>query len=300
MRALAGDRELRPLGLARAAFGLVFLLRTTPVLAAFDPAFLRGNPGWLGWPVGGWHVGLALDPALAKLLVVARTLAAVALMLGVRTRIAGLIAGISGYLLLAQDAFGYFHHLHLLYLGAILFALVDADSAIALRVTPARSPASSLLLMRAFTASIYIWAAIGKLASEWGTGRALALFRASGALHVPAALASPVVEIAVIATELSLGCLAVVTHATSRADRRAAPSRDVRDRRARRHDRLADGRAAPGVHRQRAASAGHAMSDCSHISSDSSGPGSTTLSVGLNHVHALSITSPGSTVASTS
>ena len=101
-------------------------------------------------------------------------------MLGVRTRIAGLVAGIAGYVLLAQDAFGYFHHLHLLYLGAILFALVDADAAIALRPTPARSPASSLLLMRAFTASIYIWAAVGKLASEWGTGRALALWTAGG------------------------------------------------------------------------------------------------------------------------
>lgn len=188
--------ELAPIRRARAAFGLVFLLRTTPVLAVFHPAFLRGGSGWLGWPDGGWHVGVALDPALAKLLVVARTLAAVALMLGVRPRIAGLVAGLTGYVLLAQDAFGYFHHLHLLYLGAILFALVD-DS----------SPRSSLLLMRAFTASIYTWAGIGKLASEWGTGHALALFRASGALHVPAALASPAVELAVVAAELALGPL---------------------------------------------------------------------------------------------
>lgn len=202
--------ELRPLGLSRAAFGLVFLLRTTPILAAFHPAFLRGGPGWLGWPAGGWHVGITLAPALAKLLVVARTLAAVALMLGVRTRIAGLVAGVAGYVLLAQDAFGYFHHLHLLYLGAILFALVDADASFALRPAPAHSPASSLLLMRAFTASIYLWAAIGKLASEWGTGRALALFRLSGALHIPAPLARPVVEIAVVATEVALGVLLLV------------------------------------------------------------------------------------------
>ena len=203
------DPQLRPLGLSRVAFGLVFLLRTTPLLAPFHPTFLRGSSGWLGWPAGGWHVGIALAPSLAKLLVVARTLAAVALMLGVRTRIAGLVAGIAGYVLLAQDAFGYFHHLHLLYLGAILFALVDADAAIALRPTPARSPASSLLVMRAFTASIYIWAAIGKLASEWGTGRALALFRASGALHISAAFARPIVELAVVATELALGVLLV-------------------------------------------------------------------------------------------
>jgi hypothetical protein len=65
------------------------------------------------------------------------------------------------------------------------------------------------MLMRAFTASIYTWAAIGKLASEWGTGRALALFRASGALHIPAVLASPAVELAVVASELALGPLLV-------------------------------------------------------------------------------------------
>lgn len=185
-----------PIARARAAFGLVFLLRTTPVLAVFHPTFLGGGSGWLGWPDGGWHVGIALDPTLAKLLVVARTLAAIALMLGVRTRIAGLVAGLAGYVLLAQDAFGYFHHLHLLYLGAILFAVVDE-----------RAPRSSLLLMRSFVASIYVWAAIGKLASEWGTGRALAMFRDSGALHIPAWLAGAPTEIAIIVTELALAGL---------------------------------------------------------------------------------------------
>jgi hypothetical protein len=188
--------ELRPIRRARAVFGLVFLLRTTPILAVFHPTFLGVGSGWLGWPDGGWHVGLALDPTIAKLLVIARTLAAAALVFGVRTRIAGLVAGIAGYLLLAQDAFGYFHHLHLLYLGAILFAAVDE-----------RAPRSSLLLMRSFVASIYVWAAIGKLASEWGTGRALALFRDSGALHIPAWLAMPATEITVIVVELALGGL---------------------------------------------------------------------------------------------
>lgn len=59
--------------------------------------------------------------------------------------------------------------------------------------------------MRAFVASIYLWAAIGKLASEWGTGRALALFRTSGVLHVPAALATAPVEIAIVIAEIALG-----------------------------------------------------------------------------------------------
>jgi hypothetical protein len=176
---------MRPLGWARAAFGAVFLLRTTPILAPFDPPFLRGTSGWLGWPDDGWHapaLGLALPAVVVGTLVVVRTLAAVALMLGVHTRAAGVVASLAGYLVLAQDAFGYFHHLHMLYLGALLFAAVDADAAFALRPRAATSPASSLLLIRAFVVSIYAWAVIGKLLSEWGTGRALGLFLDSGSL----------------------------------------------------------------------------------------------------------------------
>lgn len=214
MRALIGDPALRPLGLARAAFGLVFLLRTTPVLATLRPGFLQGSNGWLGWPDVGWHVpadGLALPAAAVAALVVVRTIAALALMLGLHTRVAGMAAGVAGYLVLAQDAFGYLHHLHMLYLGAILFALVDSDAAMAVRIRAPRAPASSLLLMRAFVASIYAWAAIGKLASEWGTGAALALYRDSGLLdraRVGWLLADPqrcaVVEIFVVLIEFAL------------------------------------------------------------------------------------------------
>jgi uncharacterized membrane protein YphA (DoxX/SURF4 family) len=199
IRALLRD----PLALSRVAFGFVFLLRTTPILAPFEPSFLRGTNGWLGWPDGGWHIpafGLALPPVLVSLLVVARTLGALALMLGVYPRASGLVAGVAGYLVLAQDAFGYFHHLHMLYLGAILFALVDRDQ-----------PRSSLWMLRLFVASIYVWAVIGKLASEWGTGVPLTVFLASGALDrdlVGALLATPercaIVEIVVMIVEISL------------------------------------------------------------------------------------------------
>ena len=215
MRALNGDRALRPLGLARAAFGLVFLLRTTPILAPVDPVFLRGTSGWLGWPDGGWHVpalGVALPATIVASLVVIRTLAALGMMIGFHTRICGIVAGIAGYLVLAQDAFGYFHHLHLLYLGALLFAASDADAAVAVRLVPARAPESSLWLLRTFVASIYLWAAAGKLASQWGTGAALAAFRDSGALDVSlvggllaTAQRCAAVEIAVVATEVALG-----------------------------------------------------------------------------------------------
>ena len=77
----------------------------------------------------GWHVPALALQRRSSALVVIRTLAALGLALGSYPRVAGLVGGIAGYLVLAQDAFGYFHHLHLLYLGAILFALVDADAA---------------------------------------------------------------------------------------------------------------------------------------------------------------------------
>lgn len=212
MSVTSGDPMLRPLGAARIAFGFVFLLRTTPILLAFQPAFMRGTNGWLGWPDGGAHVpmmGLALPPALVIALALVRSLAALALMLGMETRIAGIVAGLAGYLTLAQDAFGYYHHLHMLYLGAMVFAVVDADAALALRPKPASSPRSSLLLVRAFVASIYVWAAVGKLASEWGTGNALRLFRNSGALEHVAWLLTPArcapIEVSVVVLEALLG-----------------------------------------------------------------------------------------------
>ncbi|MBA3462852.1 MAG: HTTM domain-containing protein, partial [Deltaproteobacteria bacterium] len=154
-------------------------------------------------------MGLTLPAVVVGALVVLRTIAAVCLMLGFRTRVSGLVAGLAGYLVLAQDAFGYFHHLHMLYLGAILFAIVDADAALAVRLEPPKSSRSSLALMRAFVASIYIWAAIGKLASEWGTGAALTMFRQSGALEPVAWLVTPeraaAIEICVILSEVAIG-----------------------------------------------------------------------------------------------
>ena len=203
IKAAIAERLRDPIALARTAFGCVFLLRTTPVLAPFDPAFLRGHAGWLGWPDEGWHVpmlGLSLPAAIVIALIIVRTLGAVGLVLGVYPRVSGIVAGIAGYLVLAQDAFGYLHHLHMLYLGAILFAAVDRES-----------PRSSLWLLRSFVASIYVWAAIGKLASEWGTGRALSLYLSTGALDsslVGELLATQqrcaVVEIVIVVVELAL------------------------------------------------------------------------------------------------
>ena len=191
MRSLVGDPRAASAWRCACTFGLVFLLRTTPVLAVFDPMFLRGTRA--GW-VGRLGCTSAMGVAFLRLVYAVRGPSNACCELPDARCLhpnAGLVAGIAGYFLLAQDAFGYFHHLHLLYLGAILFALVDADSAFALRVSHRRVARSSLLLMRAFTASIYLWAAIGKLASEWGTGRALATFRAERCAPHPGSRREP-------------------------------------------------------------------------------------------------------------
>ena len=144
--------------------------------------------------------------------------------------------------------------------------------------SPARSARSSLALMRAFVASIYLWAVVGKLASEWGTGAALAMFRESGVARPISWLLTAeryaAIEVCVIAIELAIGAgLLWPRTRAGRADRCLRASRDVRDRRARGHDRLADVRAPARVHSQCASSTGHAMSDCTHISSWIVGPG---------------------------
>src|SRR5207249_1644961 len=105
----------------------------------------------------------ALPPKIVATLCVIRTAAAIAFLLGIETLASGLIAGVAGYLVLVQQPFGFVFTLHLLYEGTILLALTDCGSALALRPRRPRSAGSGLRLIQLFVASIYAWAAIGKL-----------------------------------------------------------------------------------------------------------------------------------------
>src|SRR4051794_36107344 len=60
--------------------------------------------------------GLALGPSATYWLVRARTLLALALLVGVRPRWSALLLSLTCYALLASDRYRYFHHLHVLYL----------------------------------------------------------------------------------------------------------------------------------------------------------------------------------------
>lgn len=213
----ASIAALRPLGWSRAALGLVLLLRITPLAWPARLPFLRDTWPLLGWPDGTWKVaisGLALPEPVVMALCLVRSAAAIAFTVGWHTRPAGLIAGISAYLVLAQDAFTFSFTQHLLYLGTILLSLTDAGSAFAVRPVPARAPASSLALAQAWTASIYPWAAITKLRPDWLDGRTLMLFHEERRISGPLAdmlLSSParaaVTATAVVLVELSLAPL---------------------------------------------------------------------------------------------
>jgi hypothetical protein len=194
--------DLRPLAWSRAAVGALLLLRTTPLLYPLDIWFLRDTLPLLGWPdarAGAIEGGLALPTLVVQTLCIVRTIAALLFMLGVWFRAAGLTAGVTGYLVLAQNPFGFFFTVHLLYQAAILLALTDAASEFALRRVPAHSPSSSYWLVHAFVASVYFWAGIHKFRPDWLDGRTLELFRQHGAIHGRLAdllLGTPVLRLA--------------------------------------------------------------------------------------------------------
>lgn len=201
------------LGWMRIGIGILILLRTTPLLVPFDIPWLRGTSPLLGWPGGGFSLAF-LSAATIQALCVVRTLSAVLFTVGVWARPAGLVCGLSGFLVAAQYPLGFFFTIHLLYQAAILLACTSAVSQVALSPNRASRAASGVWLIRAFVASVYFWAAIFKLRPDWLDGRALALFHYPGAINgwLADALFSvpslpPLAAKAVVAIELSLGPL---------------------------------------------------------------------------------------------
>ena len=215
---MTGDVDA--LGRARVALGVVFLLRTTALLAPFHIPFLAEARPLLGWPDGHAHfealVPVVPDGLLAAMCIL-RTLAAIAFTIGVRARAAGVVAGGLGYLTVLQDPVQFLTTHHVIFLGTILLACTDAVAACALFPDVRRSPASSAWLMRSWVASIYAWAAIAKLRPDWLDGRALALLAREGLLRPFVAFSLLVTEErrcivawCIVATELALGPLLLI------------------------------------------------------------------------------------------
>jgi uncharacterized membrane protein YphA (DoxX/SURF4 family) len=209
--------DVRPLAWGRILICILFLLRTTPVLAGLHFPFTVGTYPLLGWPTSAWHGSMLpvhLPASFAASLCIVRTIAAVLFLVGAWTRPAGLVAGASGYLVMLDHPFSLESTLHMLFQGTMLLALTDAGATLAVRPDPVRNPASGLLLIRVFVASIYFWAGFGKLRADWLDGRTLALFQQDGALSGPFSdlvLATPLsrklVAWLIATTELSLPIL---------------------------------------------------------------------------------------------
>jgi hypothetical protein len=203
------------MALARIAIGGLFLARTTPLaILIFGPLGADARP-LLGWPVNDTTaLGLGLSPLALKIACLARTLGLVAFTLGVRARWAAVVAVTTGYLVLYQAPFAFTSTQYLLLQATLLLGLADASMVFAVRPEPARSPDSSRWMLRAFVASVYLWAASAKLRPDWLDGRTLALFHDEGRLKGPLAdwlLSTPgrcaVAGPAVAFGELALGPL---------------------------------------------------------------------------------------------
>jgi hypothetical protein len=182
----------RPLAVARIALGVIFLLRTTPLANALSLAFpLAAVRGPLfGWPEPGWPFawdGLVLPDGVRIAACIVRTLAAILLVLGVRARAAGLVAGACGFVALSQDPFGFVFTLHTLFLGTMVLALTDAGCDLALVPERRLGAASGARLAHLFVASIYAWSAVAKAQPEWLSGDTLRALAEDGLLNAPAA-----------------------------------------------------------------------------------------------------------------
>jgi hypothetical protein len=106
----------------------------------------------------------------------------VGLLLGYRPLLSGCIAGVAGYLVTLQDAFGFTFTQHLLFVGAFVLGLTDCAAVLSVRREPLRSPSTSRWLVWGFVVSIYFWAGVCKLRADWFDGRTLELFYAEGKL----------------------------------------------------------------------------------------------------------------------
>jgi hypothetical protein len=189
--------DLRVLAFVRIAMAALILVRTTPILAWTRVGFLHGTWPLLGWPTDTYHAALggwSWPPAIVAALCIARTCCAMALLVGLCSRVCGIATGVLGYLVLAQDELVFVQTLHLLYASAILLGLTDCGCAFALRRDNSVSPQSSVWLLRIWVASIYFWASLAKISVDWFSGNAFATF------YQYRGLAGPVADI-LFATE---------------------------------------------------------------------------------------------------
>ena len=156
-------RAGRAIRATRIALGVVFVVRTTPLVNVLPIPLARVHGPLYGWPADGWPFAWAdaVLPAWTQgALAIVRTLAALLFVAGVRARVAGVVAGACGVVALSQDPFGFIFTLYTLFMGTIVVALAEGAR-------------EGTRLLRAFVASIYAWSALAKLHTEWLSGETL-------------------------------------------------------------------------------------------------------------------------------
>jgi hypothetical protein len=205
------------MGYARAALGLLLVVRTTALSRWLPAATSHVAAPLLGWPEHGFRApwgGVALPYSVVIALCIVRTVAAALFTLGAWTRTAGTVAAGAGLLVLSQDAFGFKFTLYTLFVGTWLVALSGGGSRFALRPSLPDPAGARPWLVQVFVASIYAWAAIAKLRPDWLSGEVLRTLYRVGYLTGPLADAlfatldrCHVAAWAVVVTELVLGPL---------------------------------------------------------------------------------------------
>lgn len=182
--------SLRPLAWTRIGLALITILRTTPLIRMVDPTLGAEVRPLLGWPQAGLQLaapGMALPADVIRALCVVRTLALVSLLVGYRSRWSAAIAGVAGYVVVLQNAFGFTFTQHLMFVSLFALAFTDCGAELAVRRDTPRAPVTSYWLVWLLTTSVYFWAAVAKFRRDWFDGRTLGLFYDEGKLRGPLA-----------------------------------------------------------------------------------------------------------------
>jgi hypothetical protein len=181
----------------RIGTALLVLARSTdwlrPLVTLDHHAWLRGveHAPWselgsapmLATPLLPGLGALVTVPWLGNTFAIVRTTAAFTLLLGIGSRSSALIVGLTGYALMAADAFRYLHHLHVLYVSCLLLALMPSGRWLALDVWIGRRARADvgdvakwpLQLWRVHVLLIYAASGAAKLRSDWLDGSLLTL-----------------------------------------------------------------------------------------------------------------------------
>ena len=179
-----------PYDLFRIGMGLLVLVRTTDVLR---PYFDLDHHAWvqgleyhpdvekvsapaLSSPL---LPGFGLSAASELVLVRARTILALTLLVGLRTRLSAALLAIAGALLLMADRYRYLHHVHLMWVSVAWIVLMPGPSRFSLdrffgNAAPEHFfPRWSLQLVRIQGACVYLAAGVAKLSVAWLSGATL-------------------------------------------------------------------------------------------------------------------------------